>query len=946
MSILFKRIKDWATSITAFRTGDVIPVDGPSGTAKMSKDSLLSLTTDTALVDNLAPKFDPTKPNDDGGFAYYAGASVLYNGRNYVFTVNHRSGPWNFSEVEQKPLSSVVDFGSVGEAVNTWLDEHPEATTTVQDGSLTEAKFSDALKLKTINPFITPEMFGAKGDGVTDDTAAIQAAISACRNAQRGTYVLLKPKSGWKYRVEQNLYIWGGVCVQGAQRWGSWIDLHNGASVIFQNSFYAESTQVEEARLKFLTIDGNYETDYCVQMGTPDHTHSVTQCLMEDIYMQHANVAACYVQGGINYLNHCYFYYSPIGLKTYNVNALYVEECNFWDNSLSVDLDRAQNANFTNDWFEGGTSAERGDNNVQIKVGINTTAFFTNCQFQGSTSPTQRILWQDSTESQYNFSLVFDKCRFMYAFAEGSLFGIKGYNEVHLTITNSFYYSPQLTSLINTSLMNAGALKYLINGNIAYDNASKAVTTFSDDTKCESQGIFTEGSFKPMLPNGVILGTQEPVSPANGNLLFKGDRPYIYAGYYQRLFTGDDVIIPERYGAKGDGTTDDSSAFQEALNYAVGKGKPLLLIASNYLISTDINIKNATTVRGLVRQNKITLSDGALIKVGLENANAAEIRIENITIDCSGTSDYGLVNAGTYELQQFYLTSFAILNAVDSGLKIKGTRIFISKGYVTDCGTAFDISGKLAEITECYLYRNTISIAISSDSCEISDTWLDSASVANAKHLSVESSSKCIFKGCYFAGGVQSNRVLVEGSSKSYELNFDDCLFVYTGTQSKIFEISTSSGDSVNLLFTGCTVDATISNSFIDNSMVSPGTFGLLWYNNTHSLPAVVSAQNTYCVNMGLSDGPNKTPLADSGLIIGSNKPVADNNLSGMDGFFRYDSNIQLMQYVANGAYCIIPKRASTAVPKLSNTATLTDVVTKINDLITVLGNESKIITY
>ena len=94
-------------------------------------------------------------------------------------------------------------------------------------------------------------MLGAKGDGVTDDTAAIQAAISACRNAQRGTYVLLKPKSGWKYRVEQNLYIWGGVCVQGAQRWGSWIDLHNGASVIFQNSFYAESTQVEEARLKF-----------------------------------------------------------------------------------------------------------------------------------------------------------------------------------------------------------------------------------------------------------------------------------------------------------------------------------------------------------------------------------------------------------------------------------------------------------------------------------------------------------------------------------------------------------------------------------------------------------------------------------------------------------------------------------------------------------------------
>ena len=49
MSMLFKRIKDWATSITAFRTGDVIPVDGPSGTAKMSKDDLLKVTTELPL---------------------------------------------------------------------------------------------------------------------------------------------------------------------------------------------------------------------------------------------------------------------------------------------------------------------------------------------------------------------------------------------------------------------------------------------------------------------------------------------------------------------------------------------------------------------------------------------------------------------------------------------------------------------------------------------------------------------------------------------------------------------------------------------------------------------------------------------------------------------------------------------------------------------------------
>lgn len=42
-NLLLKRIKDWTTSITSFRTGDCIPVDGPSGTAKMNKDDFLAL---------------------------------------------------------------------------------------------------------------------------------------------------------------------------------------------------------------------------------------------------------------------------------------------------------------------------------------------------------------------------------------------------------------------------------------------------------------------------------------------------------------------------------------------------------------------------------------------------------------------------------------------------------------------------------------------------------------------------------------------------------------------------------------------------------------------------------------------------------------------------------------------------------------------------------------
>lgn len=81
----------------------------------------------------------------------------------------------NVKVVMLKSMSTPI----INAEVDKWLDEHPEATTTVLDGSLTEPKFSDALKLKTIKDYVTPEMYGAIGDGTTDDTDAIQSAIDS-----------------------------------------------------------------------------------------------------------------------------------------------------------------------------------------------------------------------------------------------------------------------------------------------------------------------------------------------------------------------------------------------------------------------------------------------------------------------------------------------------------------------------------------------------------------------------------------------------------------------------------------------------------------------------------------------------------------------------------------------------------------------------------------------
>ena len=94
-----------------------------------------------------------------------------------------------------------TEWASVGQptdaqtaaAVAAFLTAHPEYTTTVEDGSLTYKK----LALGTLG-FVIPEMYGAKGDGVTDDTAAINAALANNR------VVFLLPHT---YRTTEPIYV-------------------------------------------------------------------------------------------------------------------------------------------------------------------------------------------------------------------------------------------------------------------------------------------------------------------------------------------------------------------------------------------------------------------------------------------------------------------------------------------------------------------------------------------------------------------------------------------------------------------------------------------------------------------------------------------------------------------------------------------------------------------
>lgn len=145
---------------------------------------------------------------------------------NYYYLQNMEQVNKAYAELQARleGLGPIASDEQISAAICGWLDEHPEATTTVQDGSITEEKLSPELleTLQSVTPagYAMPQDYGAKADGVTDDTAAIQAALDASSLVYipDGTYMVnatysgysdsynggIKPNSGQRIVMSQN----------------------------------------------------------------------------------------------------------------------------------------------------------------------------------------------------------------------------------------------------------------------------------------------------------------------------------------------------------------------------------------------------------------------------------------------------------------------------------------------------------------------------------------------------------------------------------------------------------------------------------------------------------------------------------------------------------------------------------------------------------------------
>ena len=182
MSMLFKRIKDWATSITSFRKGDVIPVDGPDGTAKMAAGLLATHEELEDFSDIVEPIFKGASIDLNDTSLWEQGGIVSNSGNPYATTTRLRTAnfirlcgnvlahTYNSATTQMYAYTENETFiGSVGSyfnqgALENYVASHPEAVkfkiVVVCNTDVLPAQLATYINFDATNNYTSGRFFG------------------------------------------------------------------------------------------------------------------------------------------------------------------------------------------------------------------------------------------------------------------------------------------------------------------------------------------------------------------------------------------------------------------------------------------------------------------------------------------------------------------------------------------------------------------------------------------------------------------------------------------------------------------------------------------------------------------------------------------------------------------------------------------------------------------
>ena len=467
-----------------------------------------------------------------------------------------------------------------------------------------------------INESINLECFGAYGNGINDDSQALQTAINNCKG--KPIDIILRKK----YAISQQINIDIPVILKG---------IYNDVSTILLTSENACLNLYNEVNSNNITYNMrwyNFKID-CNNIAKYGLKGKTSQSYFEKIFFINAVESSVqFDNGNINWFKDCYFYYNKNAIELLKENAIYFVNCNMWDNDKIIYGKGNNNTNstinsiyFNNCWIEGFNEILSHNGKISLlRAYFNQTSIV-------APIPTRRTInylykGDETPTGDYQIKICTNECVFTFS---GST---QDDGIIILDHTTDAFIDMKTTHIIRSS----SNLKYYINTNnltlnnhltqISSDVGSPSLIV-SDKSKC----VFIQGmagyNGELLFNNGLVLGEDQPASPNarlyNGQMLYDDTYHNIKVwgnNKWNKIYNSEIFSNQLAYGQSVT-TTENAITLSESIN----NFRFLLIQIRNGQTATNSMLVYATALKKIVSNGNKTTVDGTdtTIEISLTN---------------------------------------------------------------------------------------------------------------------------------------------------------------------------------------------------------------------------------------------------------------------------------------------------------------------------------------
>lgn len=631
--------------------------------------------------------------------------------------------------------------------------------------------------------------YGAVGDGVTDDTASIQAAITASVSGTKSPIYL--PRGTYLISAALTLPDGDNLQIHGSG-WGTILKAKAGL-----NDYILKMDGVStRAKVSDLTIDGSCATQTA---GGGIWGAGAIECTFFNVHF-----TACWDWG---------LYLGPLASAAFGHNNRVVS-CLFDNASTSTGVgggiemtSNDENAIIACDFQYLGGSGGSGSATAVAIYDLAGTQFIDSCNFVAGTNNCKGIRIQNAGTTKI-VGCNFDGTAGDSVFITGS----------GNTVVGSTFSGPGQAGTAGAA--SGIHLEYGTSYNTVVGN-----TLISSATANQTRSLIREEATGSSGPNNIqsntlqLKGTcaQGLVELAGVGTVFRGNLGYQGPGELS-------YFNVRTFGAKGDGTTVDSAAFQAAINAASTAGGGTVFIPGGTYVVGNVYLASNVTLEGAGIGATVLLLDPAstpgtnawVIRVANGSTAAASyVTVRNMTID----GNKAVFTAPAGKVYGYYLGTGTV------GLV---TDCIVDSVEFRNCPTyACDVvNAARVHITNCTSHNNGVASG-SFGACSGFEILADDVTVINSSAYS--NNTKGFISG---EGGVTHYRTRFIGCTA--QGNTGDGFYLHDGvTASSVLNCSARDNSGSGIVLASSAVRNTvIGNSCTGNAVngirIDSGTYNIV----------------------------------------------------------------------------------------------------------------------